>query len=184
MVKNDHKVCVFDSGIGGLNLLYECVRRLPCVDFTYFADNFRMPYGNKDKSILINYVDEIFDKINKINPSAALIACNTVTASCIDYLREKYEFPILGIQPAVKPAVKSGGKCLVLATPITAESAAMKNLVNKYGEGRTQVVAIPQLAALVEEKTTVISREEVEKYLPKVKPDTVVLGCTHYIYVK
>lgn len=183
MVKNNHRVCVFDSGIGGLNFLYECVRKLPRVDFTYFADNFRVPYGNIDKSVLTSYVDDIFVEMAKLNPSAVLIACNTVTANCIEYLRKKYDFPILGIQPAVKPAVKLGGKCLVLATPLTAQSDAMKNLIRKYGEGRTQVVAIPQLAALIEEKGGKIDRESIVNLLPAVQTDTVVLGCTHYIFV-
>lgn len=184
MVKNNPKVCVFDSGIGGINLLYECVRKLPCVDFMYFADNYRMPYGNIENNVLTSYVDEIFIEIEKLNPSAALIACNTVTANCIEYLRERYCFPILGIQPAVKPAVEHGGKCLVLATPATAQSASLKNLVDKYGDNRTQVVAIPQLALLIEEKASKVSREDIEKLLPSVKTDTVVVGCTHYIYIK
>lgn len=184
MVKNNHHVCVFDSGIGGINLLYECVRKLPSVDFTYFADNFRVPYGNIEKSVLTGYVDEIFIEIEKLNPSVVLIACNTVTANCIEYLRKKYNFPILGIQPAVKPAVEHGGKCLVLATPSTAQSESMKSLINKYGDNRTQVAAIPRLASLIEEKAGKIGRADIEKLLPSVKPDTVVLGCTHYIYVK
>lgn len=185
MVNNDNiKVCVFDSGIGGINLLYECVRRLPSVDFIYFADNFRMPYGNLDEHVLKSYVKEIFDEIEKEKPSAAVVACNTVTASCIGYLREEYNFPVVGIQPAVKPAAALGGKCLVLATPTTAESSAMKNLINNYGNGRTEVVAIPRLAAIIEQNGGKVNRSDIEELLPKAKPDSVVLGCTHYIFIK
>ena len=82
-------VCFFDSGIGGLCLLYECVRKLPDVDFVYFADNENVPYGSLDKNTLIAKVDEIFLRIQNLNPSAAVVACNTVTANCIDYLRNK-----------------------------------------------------------------------------------------------
>ena len=185
MVKsNNPKVCVFDSGIGGLNLLYECVRRLPCVDFEYFADNFRMPYGNLAKDVLMSYVEEIFGAINERKPYVVAVACNTVTASCIDYLRAKYTFPIVGIQPAVKPAVSAGGKCLVLATQTTAESTAVKNLVKQYGGDNTNVVAVPKLASLIEKNEGKADRAEVISLLPNEKPDTVVLGCTHYIYVK
>ena len=86
---NNATVCFFDSGIGGLSLLYECVRILPRVDFKYFADNFRVPYGNLTHGELVNTVDRIFSEIEKLNPDAAVVACNTVTAQCIDYLRKQ-----------------------------------------------------------------------------------------------
>ena len=180
---NNATVCFFDSGIGGLSLLYECVRILPRVDFKYFADNFRVPYGNLTHGELINTVDRIFSEIEKLNPDAAVVACNTVTAQCIDYLRNKYKFEIIGIQPAVKPAAASGS-CLVLATPSTADSTSVHRLVEEYGEKRTQVVACPDLAAYIEQNIENLQREGVESFLPAAKADSVVLGCTHYIFAK
>ncbi|MDE5942854.1 MAG: glutamate racemase [Clostridia bacterium] len=183
MVNNvqNPSVCVFDSGIGGISLLFECVRKLPRVDFTYFADNFRVPYGNLSREELICRVDEVFEEIAKTNPAAAVVACNTVTAQCIDFLRNKYEFPILGIQPAVKPAVECGGKCLVLATPSTVKSEAFKNLLEKYSASKTRVVACEKLAYYIEQNILNLSKEGVESLLPKYGADTVVLGCTHYV---
>ena len=183
MVSNvqNPSVCVFDSGIGGISLLIECVRRLPRVDFTYFADNFRVPYGNLPQDELINRVDEIFSEIAKTNPAAAVVACNTVTAQCIDFLRSKYGFPILGIQPAVKPAVKSGGRCLVLATPSTVKSESFKRLLERFGGSNTQVYACDKLASYIEQNLLNLSADGVESLLPKYKADTVVLGCTHYV---
>ncbi|MDE6868358.1 MAG: aspartate/glutamate racemase family protein, partial [Clostridia bacterium] len=153
----------------------------PRVDFTYFADNFRVPYGNLTREELISRVDEIFEEIAKTNPAAAVVACNTVTAQCIDFLRNKYGFPILGIQPAIKPAVESGGKCLVLATPSTVKSNAFKSLLEKYGGSKTRVVACDKLAYYIEQNILNLSKEGVESLLPKCAADTVVLGCTHYV---
>lgn len=177
-------VCFFDSGIGGLCLLYECVRKLPDIDFTYFADNASVPYGALDKRTLISKTDSIFMQIQKLNPKAAVVACNTVTASCIEYLRDKYPFEIIGIQPAIKQAVKSGGRCLVLATPSTAKSDAFINLLNKFGNENTEIYASEKLAAYIEENIENLKYEEVIKLLPDRQCDSVVLGCTHYIFIK
>ncbi len=186
MVSNvqNPSVCVFDSGIGGISLLFECVRRLPRVDFTYFADNFRVPYGNLSQGELIKRVDEVFEEIATTNPAAAVVACNTVTAQCIDFLRNKYDFPVIGIQPAVKPAVENGGKCLVLATPSTVESDSFKKLLKKYGGSNTQVVACDKLAYFIEQNILNLPADGVESLLPKYRADTVVLGCTHYVLAK
>lgn len=180
---NKNLVCCFDSGIGGISLLYECVRILPSVDFLYFADNYNVPYGNMPHKNLIDKVDLIFREIENSNPAAAVVACNTVTANCIDYLRNKYSFEIIGIQPAVKPAA-ANGRCVVLSTPSTADSASMKELLRKYGENRTQVVACPDLAAYIEENIDNLSQEDIESMLPDIETDGIVLGCTHYVFAK
>lgn len=177
-------VCFFDSGTGGLNLMYECRRRLPSADFIYFADNYNVPYGVMTDSKIKNAVEVIFDKIEKYNPSAAVIACNTVTAKCAAYLREKYAFPIIGIQPAVKPAVRNGEKCVVLATPVTAASASVKDLVSHFGNDKTEVVACPDLASYVERNIFNLDADEVLKLLPETKADSIVLGCTHYVFIE
>lgn len=177
-------VCFFDSGIGGLCLLYECVRKLPDVDFTYFSDNANVPYGSLSQERLIELTDSVFKEIAKLNPNAAVVACNTVTASCIDYLRNKYPFEIIGIQPAVKQAAKTGGKCLVLATPSTAESKALHNLIKEYGLDKTEAIACPDLADYIENNIKNIDDEYIKSILPHVRCDSIVLGCTHYVYIK
>jgi len=177
------KVCFFDSGIGGLTLLYECVRKLPRVQFYYFADNYNVPYGSLSRKKIIEKTDKIFSEINGLNPAAAVIACNTVTAQCARFLRAKYSFPIVGIQPAVKPAAKNG-RCVVLATPATAASNAVKELAEKFGNGRTEIIACPELAAYIEENIFNLNVNELAAFLPRINADGVVLGCTHYIFVK
>ena len=182
-ISENPEVCFFDSGIGGLSLLYECVRKLPRVNFTYFADNFHVPYGSLSTGEMLERVDGYFKKIERRNPSAAVIACNTVTAQCVDYLRKKYKFEIVGIQPAIKPAAVLGN-CIVLATPSTASSKALKQLTEKYGGERTKIIACDKLAAYIEENVFNLSEERVKSFLPNEKVDAVVLGCTHYVYCK
>ena len=177
------RICFFDSGIGGLNLLNECVRKRPDCDYYYFADNFNVPYGTLSHEEIIGLVDGFFTLISRLSPTAAVVACNTVTAECISFLRSKYLFPIIGIQPAVKPAALVDGKCLVLSTPATAQSAAIKSLVQKYGRGKTTVVPCIGLADYIENNIYNIENEKVNSLLPDFKVDSVVLGCTHYAYV-
>ena len=165
-------------------MLYESALRLPEAELYYFADNFNVPYGNLPDDELEKAVDEIFSEIAKVNPTVAVIACNTVTARCAERLRGKYGFPIVGIQPAVKEAVRAGGKCVVFATPATAKSASLNKLINEYGNDLTQVVACPKFAQFVEQNIFNLNEEELMKLLPDLKADTVVLGCTHYIFVK
>ena len=184
LICGNPRIAFFDSGIGGLNLLAECARRLPYASFSYFADNFNMPYGNLSQETLFFKVDNIFKNIASIDPQAAVIACNTVTATCVKRLREKYSFPIIGVEPAVKPAAKTGGKCLVLATSATAESKSISALLDKYGNGVTTVLGCPNLAAYIEHNIFNIDEKKVVKLLPKYSPDSVVLGCTHYTYIK
>ena len=177
------KICFFDSGIGGLTLLYECVRKLPCAEYVYFADNYNVPYGSLSEDKLLNKADGVFRQISLLKPSAAVIACNTVTARCAGYLREKYDFPILGIQPAIKPAA-AAGSCAVLATPATADSWALKELAVRCGMGRTEVLPCPELALYIENNIYNIDKEKINALLPETRADSIVLGCTHYSFVK
>lgn len=182
--KSNKPVCFFDSGIGGLNLLGECVKRIPNKQFVYFADNFNVPYGNYSEEKILILADKIFSEIQQYNPSAAVIACNTVTAVCIEYLRNKYSFPIIGIQPAIKPAAKNCRRCVVLATPATAHSTGICRLVERFGRGVTEVVACDKLAAYIENNVFDLKIEKIFDVLPDIKAESIVLGCTHYIYIK
>lgn len=179
------KICFFDSGIGGLTLLHECSKALHGATFLYFADNYNVPYGNLPAEELSEKVDGIFSEIAKAGPDIAVIACNTVTAQCVERLRKKYPFPIVGIQPAVKEAVEKCGSCTVFATPATAGSESLRKLIENYGNGSVEVVACPDLAAEIERNIFNPDREkDIVNLLPDIKTSSVVLGCTHYIYIK
>ena len=185
--KPNASVAVFDSGIGGLNLLAECAAALPDVDFYYLADNFNVPYGNKRKNEILALVNDKLSLLSGVKLSAAVIACNTATANCIGELRAQYPFPVIGIQPAVKPAAEHGGKCLVLATPSTVESDSFKNLLARVSENRPTdfiIHACEGLAEYVEQNVFDLDKELPKTFFPQVEVDSVVLGCTHYVFIK
>lgn len=184
MVKSDREcVIVFDSGIGGLNVLNACVKRYPHFDYIYAADNFNVPYGMRSAEEVFSLATAVLDGAMKYRPSAIVIACNTVTAECIGRLRERYPVPIVGMQPAVKEAAKRGGKCAVLVTEATAQSGNFRALVAENFPSAT-ICPCPDLAAYIE--GNIFSLPEV---LPKglvslpQNCENIVLGCTHYIYL-
>ena len=183
-------VAFFDSGIGGLTVLAECKKRLPFHTFYYYGDNARAPYGNLKTSVIQSYVFEIFEKLASLQPSAAVIACNTATALCIDELRKMYAFPIIGAEPAVFSAVKRGGEIFVLATRATCESMRFQNLCKKASQIFTGAsihsFACERLAGEIENNLFDKQNKNFDfsPFLPKGNPDAVVLGCTHYVFIK
>lgn len=177
-------VCFFDSGIGGLNLMRACAEKLPFADFAYFADNYNVPYGKLGNETIVSLVDEKFSRMEKMHCAAAVIACNTATAVCAEYLRKKYAFQIIGIQPAVKQAAKEGGRIAVLATEATANSPSFLKLMARYGTADTKVYALADLAVQIEENIFDLDKLDVKALLPTFDADAVVLGCTHYIFLK
>jgi glutamate racemase len=187
VIKNENDlptVCVFDSGIGGLNLLAECVKRIPYINYVYVADNYNVPYGNLSHDKILSLVEGAFKEIEKLRPSAVAIACNTVTAECIDILRKEYTFPIVGMQPAIKQAAREGGKCLILATKATIASKSFGRLIEEYASGNTVIYPCDSLASYIEENIFNLPENLPENLLPSVEADSVVLGCTHYIFAK
>lgn len=176
-------VCVFDSGIGGLNLLNACVRRMPQADYCYFADNFRVPYGNLPEGEVKERVMRLFGEMAKLSPDAVAIACNTVTAECISDLRKRFAFPVIGMEPAVKQAAVAGGKFLVLATESTCRSAAFARLINRYGAD-AEVCPQRLLAGRIEREIFSLDAKTMADDLPAGRYKAVVLGCTHYVFIK
>ncbi len=175
---------VFDSGIGGLNLLCECARRAPQMHYYYVSDNQNVPYGDRSAEEILRLTLNALDGIEKLRPSALVIACNTVTAQCIDSLRKIFPFPVVGIQPAVKQAAEKGGKCLVLATEATVSSAPFKKLISRFAPADTAAVGCSGLADYIERNIFALPAVLPQGLLPDFSPDSVVLGCTHYAFVK
>lgn len=182
MDKQSTSVVVFDSGIGGLNLLRACAVRVPHAHYYYISDGENVPYGNRSPEEITRLTLNALSGIEELNPAALVVACNTVTATCIEALRKKYSFPVVGIQPAVKQAAKVGGKCLVLATGATVKSAAFLNLVTRFTPD-AEVVGCKDLAAFIEGNVLSLSYELPQGLLPETRADSVVLGCTHYAFV-
>lgn len=178
------RVVVFDSGIGGLNVLYGCVCRVPSINYYYISDSGNVPYGNKTKEEITQLTLNALKVVDEIKPSALVVACNTVTANCIELLRSKYSFPVIGVQPAIKTALKTHDDCLILATASTVQSEAFSELMLKYGNAHVRACACVGLADYIENNVLNLPNELPDGLLPEANPSCVVLGCTHYSFAK
>ena len=138
-------IAFFDSGIGGLTVLNECKKRLPWETFYYYGDNKRAPYGNLSAEKIKKYVARAFKRFQRLRVKAVVLACNTVTAVCVEELRMKYPFPIIGAEPAVLPAAKGGCETFVLTTRATYESKRFQALLKKAASlyPKTKISAFP-----------------------------------------
>ncbi|MBO5479748.1 MAG: aspartate/glutamate racemase family protein [Clostridia bacterium] len=180
-------VAFFDSGIGGLTVLAECQKYVKDTFFYYLGDNLRAPYGNLPKATVCSYVNEMFEKLARLQPRAVVVACNTATALCIESLRKQYAFPIIGAEPAVFTAAKNGGDIFVLSTRATYESQRFQTLCRRaelfYPNARLHLHACNRLAGEIE-RHLFTPEWDVAPFLPTGNPDSVVLGCTHYVFLK
>lgn len=190
---NKNPIGVFDSGVGGISVLAELVKVLPNEDFIYYGDSKNAPYGTKTTEEVIKLSENCVRNLMDMDAKAIVIACNTATSAAAKILREKYsELPIIGIEPAVKPAAvfKEHSKILVMATPMTLKKEKFKNLISFYNENQDIFpLPCPGLVEFIEEGK--IDSSETKEFLENIlKPyfkeniDSVVLGCTHYPFVK
>ena len=181
-------VGVFDSGIGGISTLREMIRELPDERFIYFGDTANAPYGTKSTEDVIACVRGVVDHLLRLNIKALVIACNTATGAAAATLRSELSIPVIGMEPALKPAskIRKNGSVLVLATPLTLHQEKFENLMKQYGQGAVKVPC-PGLMELVESDDQAGIRrylEELFNRYPPEKVDAVVLGCTHYVFLK
>ena len=142
------KIGIFDSGIGGLTVLRQAMRSLPKEQYLFFADTAHVPYGTKTKEEILSYVDSAVNFMAEKGVKAIVIACNTATSAAIGYLRAKYSIPILGMEPAVKPAVQRnrGKRVMVIATPVTVREEKLKNLLAAVDKDHVvDLLALPEL---------------------------------------
>lgn len=191
-VSAEAPIGVFDSGIGGISVLQHIHALLPFEQLLYVADSRHAPYGSKTPEEIQSRCFEIADFLIAKGVKAIVVACNTATAAAIDGLRAKYPLPIIGMEPAVKPAAAASknGVIGVLATVGTLKSAQFAGLLESYG--RNVKVVTQACVGLVEciergELKTQGTRRLLEQYcLPLLLEgaDTIVLGCTHYPFVK
>jgi glutamate racemase len=183
---------VFDSGVGGISVLKHIHTLLPNEDLMYVADSKFAPYGNKTPEFIQERAVWIADFLIAKGAKALVVACNTATAAAVDLLRQKYHLPIIGMEPAVKPAAAASktGVIGVLATSGTLKSAQFAALLEHYGQ---QVEVVTQAChGLVEcvERGELDSTATQDLLASYVQPliaagaDTIVLGCTHYPFVR
>lgn len=184
-------VGVFDSGVGGLSVLRHIRAELPALDLLYVADSANAPYGARPAQWIQARSLELAEFLLGQGVQALVIACNTATAAAAAALRERYDIPIIGMEPAVKPAVAAtrSGVVGVLATSGTLRSARFAALLDNHCQD-VQVVtqAAHGLVECVErgELDTPATRTLLWRYLEpllKAGADTIVLGCTHYPFL-
>ncbi len=176
-------VGVFDSGIGGLSVLRACLRTCPGAHFLYYGDNRHAPYGSRPPEEIARFTGNALRLFARRRADVAVIACNTATAVCIDEMRRKFSFPIVGVEPAVGEAAKHHRDILVLATPRTAESERLKTLLERFPEAHFTVLPLPRLAAAIEDHFCRKGRLTLPEHFPPLPCDCAVLGCTHYALI-
>lgn len=193
MKQKDLPVGFLDSGIGGLSVLKEAVKLLPNEDFLYYGDSKNAPYGTKTRKEVQMLTGDIVGFLRERGVKAIVIACNTATSAAASLLREKFnDMPIVGIEPALKPAVIHHIKerVLVMATPMTIREQKFQQLVQLYGK-EAQIIELPCEGLMEFVERGVLEGEEIEAYLKALlgpyldrKIGAIVLGCTHYPFLK
>ncbi|MHC5169157.1 glutamate racemase [Acinetobacter johnsonii] len=192
----DAPIGIFDSGIGGLSIAQEIAKHLPHERFIYFADTAHVPYGPRDDQNIRELTAQAIEWLYRKGCKVAVVACNTASAFSLDYLREHYgdNFPIIGLVPALKPAVlQSKSKTVaVLATPATFRGQLIKDVVDKFAQP-SGVTVIPvtclDLVPFVESgaqmsAACLATLKDILQPVVDQGADYLVLGCTHYPFLK
>lgn len=182
---------IFDSGTGGLSVFKEIRKLLPEERYIYFSDNAHCPYGEKSRKYIIERSREITRFLLDKGCDIIVVACNTATAAAIAVLREEFPVRFIGMEPAVKPAVKSTrtGVVGVLATAGTLKADKYLNTREKFSEGVKITEHVGQGFVELVEKGCLTGREAEDVVRASLKPlldeeaDRIVLGCTHYPFL-
>ena len=182
---------IMDSGVGGISVLRKAVELLPHENFIYYGDNANAPYGPRPLEEIRTLCAEAIGQLLNRDVKALVIACNTATSAYASILRATATMPVIGMEPAVKPASlarSSGGKVLALATRATLSLEKFSRLMDDYGEGVIPVEGTG-LVELVEAGKA--DSPETRKALSAIfapyrneQIDGIVLGCTHYPFLR
>ncbi len=183
---------MFDSGAGGLAVLAEVRRLLPGEDLVYYADRAYFPYGPRPAGEIRERGAAITRELLARDAKLIVVACNTATSAAIGRLREAFDVPFVGMEPALKPAAERtvSGRVALLVTPGTARGGKLAALIDRYGaEVSVQTIEAPGLAERVEAGATDddTTRDLLRRYLAPVRAsgaDVLVLGCTHYAFLR
>lgn len=181
---------MFDSGVGGVSVLREAVRLLPHERFIFYGDTKNAPYGTKTPEQVRALARSVVETLVGQGVKAVLIACNTATSAAAAALRAEYSLPIIGMEPALKPAslLHQDGTVLSLATPGTIAGAKYAQLYALYGQG---VVSLPCEGLMEFAERGEMDTPGLHAYLDALfapyagqKIEAIVLGCTHYVFLR
>lgn len=181
---------LLDSGLGGIGVLGEALRQLPNEDYVYYGDTANAPYGDKAPEEVLGLVHQAVERLIELRCKAIVIACNTATSVSAGKLRQELDLPIIGMEPALKPAsqLPGDGKILVMATRVTLALPKFQALMAQYGRDAVPVPC-PGLMECVERgelegpKVTALLRQLLGPWLSQ-PVKAVVLGCTHYPFLR
>lgn len=185
-------VGVFDSGLGGLSVAREIRKRLPAESLLYYADTAHCPYGGRSLEWIRERSLQVARALIDHGAKLIVVACNTASGAALEALRAELDTPVVGLEPAVKPAtsLSRNRRVGVMATVATLQSERFQRLLDRFGNGVELIPrACPGLVELVEEGDTRGERVQhalAELLVPlrEAEVDTVVLGCTHYPFLR
>jgi glutamate racemase len=189
-------VAVFDSGVGGLTVLHECLVSLPHEDFLYLGDTARFPYGRRSRAELLAFGRELAGILLERGAKLIVIACNSATAAALPELRDELaeKVPVIGVvtpEARLASAATRNGRVGLIATPATVESGAYERALAEASGGSVELTAVAsaELAPLIQDggevdQRTVACVERACAPLRGAGVDTVILGCTHYPLVR
>src|SRR5579859_1739688 len=180
---------VFDSGVGGLTVLHECLVTMPSEDFVYLGDHARLPYGPRPLEEIRRFASEIAGYLEAQGVKLIVVACNTATSAALPALQSSLEVPLVGVlAPEAAAAVRAtrNRRVGLLATQATVTAGRYESLVRALDAGvRFSAVACPDLVPLIEAGAqTVDAVTEYAEPLKRAGCDTVILGCTHYPLIR
>lgn len=182
------KIGVFDSGVGGMSVVNAIQKELPELEIIYKDDAQHVPYGTRDIQEIHGFIKPIFQSFIDEDCQIIVVACNTVTTNLITQLRQEFPLPMVGMEPAIKPAAEATktGVIAVCATPRTLASARYHWLKEQYAKGITVIEPdCSDWAEMIENNA--VYREKIAKTIDEVcsaKADVIVLGCTHYHWIE
>jgi len=183
---------VFDSGLGGASVLHEALRLLPRENYIYYGDNANAPYGDRSDEEISALTFRCARELMRLGVKALLIACNTATATCINQLREELDIPVISVEPAIKPAcaLPGAGKVLMMATSATTRLERYLALQASMPDP-DRVINIPCPGIVERVEAGMFDDDAYDdlfaRYLAPyrgLETDAIVLGCTHYIFIK
>ncbi len=192
MENNEKPIGFFDSGVGGVSVLKEAVALMPNEDYIYYGDNANAPYGTKTEEEIQQLSLACGQFLIDKGVKAIVMACNTATSAAVRLMRTEYNIPVISIEPAVKPAIETSynGDIIVLATEGTISQPRYNQLLERLG-AKDRVINVPckGLVTLIEDGD--LNAGELNEYIRCIfapfhsdPVDTVVLGCTHYSFIK
>lgn len=193
MDNKNRPIGFFDSGVGGLSVMKEAMKIMPNENYIYFGDSKNAPYGVKSVEEVRDLTFKAVEFLLNKGVKGIAIACNTATSAAVADLRKMYpDLPLVGIEPALKPAVElnNDGNILIMATSMTLKEEKFNKLMNRYKD-RASIVPVPCPGLVEFIESGKFDGEDVEAYLFEKmntyndgKISSIVLGCTHYPFIK